>query len=433
MGNLIEILIGGIIMGIFANCCWKIIDEQKIDFKNYKFYIQILITLFFQVLAYHMINNYIKVAVITMIYAILIKFFYKKDFKSSISLSVTFQILVFVSELIFSIVLAFLVNNDTENIVSTTGTLLANLIITVLSFLLLKIINFRKIYKKLINITEKIKLSNLVVVIILLIISINIFLALPYYEIKTSTVIIINSIMIFIYSFIVFKFVQGKNRYIEISDKYSLTESSLKELQNNINRLMTTNHENKNQLLTIRTMVANKDKNTLKNIDAIIEQKVKDDKFLKEKTSVIANTMLGALIYSKLLNMKDKNINCEFHIDKQITKLDFINIDDKTNVDICKIIGTYLDNTIDASSETEEKEAYINIYIEDKQLFIEISNSFNGIIDFERLNESGYTTKYEGHGYGLALAREIINNNNKLYSETEVNGNIFTQRLKIKM
>ena len=80
-----------------------------------------------------------------------------------------------------------------------------------------------------------------------------------------------------------------------------------------------------------------------------------------------------------------------------------------------------------------EKEAYMNIYIEDKQLFIEISNSFNGIIDFEKLNESGYTTKSDGHGYGLALAREIIKNNNKLESETEVNGNIFTQRLKIKM
>lgn len=430
---------GEMFLNAFINCvpnfyvCSKL-SGKKLDLKDYRLYIFFVLLTMILLFNFYFINSYVKVAIITIVLIFGLKYFLSYETRVAIVTALIFQVITFISELIFSISLLLLFQNNAEFIINDyIGTTLSSIILLIIITAISHIPFIKVLYKKLLNATYKVKPLTLIIVVFVLIVSVNLFLAMPYYKINSIFIVLMNAVMITIYSFIIFKFIQEKNRYIEISDKYSLTEISLKELQSNINRLRTVNHENKNQLLTIRTMVASKDKNILKNIDAIIEQKVKDDKFLKEKTSVIANTMLGALVYSKLLTMKDKKINCEVHIDKQISKLDFINLGDKTNVDICKIVGTYLDNAIDACADTKEKELYINICLEEKDMFIEISNTFKGNVNFEKINESGYTTKSDGHGYGLALAREIIKNNNNLDSETEVNDNVFTQRLKIKM
>ena len=57
----------------------------------------------------------------------------------------------------------------------------------------------------------------------------------------------------------------------------------------------------------------------------------------------------------------------------------------------------------------------------------------NDILFFEKMDNPGYTTKENGHGYGLSLAREIIESNDRLSSEREIKDNIFKQILKIKM
>ena len=60
--------------------------------------------------------------------------------------------------------------------------------------------------------------------------------------------------------------------------------------------------------------------------------------------------------------------------------------------------------------------------------------STNSIFRYmKRLEEKGYTSKGKGHGYGLTLAKSIIDNNKKLSSEKRISKNTFTQILKIKM
>ena len=71
------------------------------------------------------------------------------------------------------------------------------------------------------------------------------------------------------------------------------------------------------------------------------------------------------------------------------------------------------------------------MYIIDNKLCIKVSNNFSGKIDISRINDEGYTTKSNGHGYGLTLVKEIINNNSNLEHETELNKKVFSQILKI--
>ena len=62
-----------------------------------------------------------------------------------------------------------------------------------------------------------------------------------------------------------------------------------------------------------------------------------------------------------------------------------------------------------------------------------VANPFVGSVDLEVINQYGFTTKEDGHGFGLPLVKTIIKENDNLSSETEIIDNIFMQKLKIKM
>lgn len=433
--NILELVLSGFVMSFTCHYIWK----HLLWFKLKNNFLKIALSLTFMALAtfinYNFNISYVKVASIIIVVLLIIRLFYSNSLKTSLVVSIVTEIIFIVSEVIFSfIVLVFFAGNIEYAMNTFFGTLLTNLCVSFISIILVNFSFVNKLYNNLNNMINKIKFPTTITVFLVLIISINICLAIPYLSISATGIVIINTVLMVAYSIIIYKYIEEKNRYLDISDKYSLSEASLKEVQNNVNRLMALNHENKNQLITIRTMVANKDKDVLKNIDAIVDQKIKDDKELKIRTSVISNTMLGSLIYSKLLTMKEKDITHNLHISKVINKSHLINLGDKTNVDICKIVGVYLDNAIEAVMETDVKEINIDLYLEDNYFCISIANTFKGKVDLETITNYGYTTKSKGHGYGLSLVKEVIKDNNALSSKTDIIDNkVFVQNLKIKM
>lgn len=431
----IQCIIGSLILSFTCHYMWKKI--LKINFNNnlLKLILSLLIMTTIMLLNYKFNVSYIKVASIIIVVMLIIRLFYSNNLKTSLVVSIVTEFIFIVSEVIFSFVVLVLFAGNIEYAMNTFfGTLLTNLCVALISMVLVNFSFVNKLYNNLNNMINKIKFPTTITVFLVLIISINICLAIPYLSISATGIVIINTVLMVVYSIIIYKYIEEKNRYLDISDKYSLSEASLKEVQNNVNRLMALNHENKNQLITIRTMVANKDKDILKNIDAIVDEKIKDDKELKIRTSVISNTMLGSLIYSKLLTMKENNITHNLHISKAINKSHLINLGDKTNVDVCKIIGVYLDNAIEAVMEAEVKEINIDLYLEDNYFCISIANTFKGKVNLDTITDYGYTTKSKGHGYGLSLVKEVIKENNTLSSKTDIIDNkVFVQNLKIKM
>lgn len=433
--NILELVLSGFVMSFTCHYIWK----HLLCFKLKNNFLKIALSLIFMALAtfinYNFNISYVKVASIIIVVMLIIRLFYSNNLKTSLVVSIVTEFIFIVSEVIFSFAVLVLFAGNIEYAMNTFfGTLLTNLCVALISMVLVNFSFVNKLYNNLNNMINKIKFPTTITVFLVLIISINICLAIPYLSISATGIVIINTVLMVAYSIIIYKYIEEKNRYLDISDKYSLSEASLKEVQNNVNRLMALNHENKNQLITIRTMVANKDKDVLKNIDAIVDQKIKDDKELKIRTSVISNTMLGSLIYSKLLTMKENNITHNLHISKAINKSHLINIGDKTNVDICKIVGVYLDNAIEAVMEVDVKEINIDLYLEDAYFCISIANTFKGKVDLDAITDYGYTTKSKGHGYGLSLVKEVIKDNNALSSKTDIIDNkVFVQNLKIKM
>jgi two-component system sensor histidine kinase AgrC len=219
-----------------------------------------------------------------------------------------------------------------------------------------------------------------------------------------------------------------------VYDKYNTTLNSLKEYEDILDKYRISTHENKNQLLTIRNMLPKTNKKIISYIDKIVENKLKDnDKIIAETTKIPAGGLRG-LIYSKILLMEELNIKHELFVSKEVKTVDLINkIDDYTMLDVCKIIGVYLDNSIQAVEKIKLK--YISIIIDINNNFVEISisNNYKGKIELDLLELKGYTSKNGNHGYGLTLAKEIIDKNKKLSNEKFISKNIFTQKLKIKM
>lgn len=436
MDKIIDDILGGIVMAIANIYMWHKLHNQKISFKNYKVYVSIIFISIICIFNYYFVNNYIKILTILVASFIGNCFLFKRKDTSNIFVPIISELIILLSELMISIV-AFTILNLDMNFVSSNyfGSLIINILIGFMSVILVNISFFKKLLNFLQKITSNISKNIIISIFALLIIICNFLLAISYYKIETKYVLIFDTVMIIIYSFIVFKMLEQKNRYIKISNKYNMTNTTLKELEQNVTRLKITNHENKNQLLTIRNMIKKGEdgKSLIKHIENIVNTKIKDDETLMLQTSTITNSMISSIVYSKMLTMKENDVDAALIISRDIKDLYLSDIPDELAVEVCKIIGVYLDNALEEVSKYEEKLINIEFYAEKKTLCIAISNNFEGEIDFEKMDNPGYTTKENGHGYGLSLAREIIESNDKLSSEREIKDNIFKQILKIKM
>lgn len=436
MDNIISVMIGSLLLCVTSVYMWRILYNEKYNYKNFKNYLVLIILIIFTSFNHIFVNNFVKVFTVTFALVLSNYFIFKKKINEIIIAPLITQFIVFISESILLIIANFIFSLTSNDLMSMCyGTIGINIIVFLLSLFLIRLKCVKKLYKFLVGTTDNISTKTLVLVLSVVIVMTNFYAASQYYRMNSKYMLIINSSFIIIYSFIVFKMLEQKNRYIKISNKYNMTNTTLKELEQNVTRLKITNHENKNQLLTIRNMIKKGEdsKSLIKHIENIVNTKIKDDETLMLQTSTITNSMISSIVYSKMLTMKENDVDVDLIISRDIKDLYLSDIPDELAVEICKIIGVYLDNALEEVSKYEEKLINIEFYAEKKTLCIAISNNFEGEIDFEKMDNPGYTTKENGHGYGLSLAREIIESNDKLSSEREIKDNIFKQILKIKM
>jgi len=413
----------------------SILLDKKYNFKNYKIYLAYLTTVGVSILNYYFVSSFIKMLIITIVFAIVIKFVFNESLRNCIITSVFYELFIIISESIFGIIISLILDMDSKAIVETQfGNFYANVIIASISVILIRFKFIKRFYNLIKSAVDKLNEKHIIIMCMFVIIIVNIIEATIYYSVPYYYLIIFNTLLIIFCFIVIFYSFKNKNNYIKVYDKYNTTLNSLKEYEDILDRYRVSNHENKNQLLTIRNMIPKSDIKTISYIDKIVENKLKDSDKIMLETSIIPAGGLRGLVYSKVLSMDELNIGYELDFSKEIKTVDLISkIDDSTMLDICQIIGVYIDNAIDEVKELKDKFIVIEMYLENYDLIISISNNYKGKIEVDKLENKGYTTKEKGHGYGLTLTKEIVDNNKKLSNEKRVSKEFFTQILKIKM
>ncbi|MGE5455977.1 MAG: GHKL domain-containing protein [Ignavibacteriales bacterium] len=414
---------------------WFVLYGEKIDFRKPRIYIIYASLSIGLILNYFYSTMALKVTTAIILLGIFNWLLFRKNLRAVVISTILTEAIVFTAETIFSlIVIISIPKADFKTIMeSYFGVLFTNVII---SFIIIFIIQFnfvKRLYNKLLKSTNKIKVKQLTIIVLFLVMSYNLIFFNTYNQSNFLTVMIINTSLIVIYSIITFKMIKNNNNYLDISSKYGTALDCLKEYETMLDQYKVCNHENKNQLLTIRSMIVKKEKSIPKYIDSVINEKIEDDEKLMFETTIIPEGGLRAIIYSKILYMKKNNINFFINVDKKIRTVDFIGLGDKLAYDVCRIVSVYLDNAIDAVLPNKDGSISIEFYIDDKCLCIAISNTFT-TINLDRIDEMGYTTKNDGHGYGLPLVKEIlIKNSSILKNERKITNDVFTQILRIKI
>lgn len=408
--------------------------NAKIGFKNIFFYFSIILMAIFGLLNYFYISAFIRMVFITIVLAICNWFIFKRKFNEIIISTIFTQLLLTIADIICALLLVIFFGSNLSFIKSDIfDSFFGNVLVSGI-FVMISFIPFvKKIYLKLIDLTNNMNFKKLLKWFLLIIFSINILMALIYYKMDSLFVIIINSFLILIYSFIIYKTLNEKNNNIMIKAQNDSLMESLSEYENMLDRQRVDNHENKNQLLIIKNMINKNDKDVIKYIDTVVKDQKEDDEILYTKVKKIPSGGLQGIIYQKMLVMKDKNILFNLDVSRDIRKINMDNFSMNNNYKLCKIIGVFLDNAIEESVNLTDRIITISLYEEDSDLVIEVSNKFEGKINLDVLDDEGFTTKGDGHGYGLSLVKKIVSESDVFVNERQVNNNIFKQIIKVDL
>ena len=426
--------IGACFTTSFFIYCWNSIENNTKD-KKYKqdIFVCIIISVIASLIIFITPIYILKIIINISIMIFFNYYFYSKKLKNAIIITLIIEIVVMLSEVIYSIICFTTLNFDvTSNV--TYINLVNNIGTTITSFVIWKTGYPKKIYKFLIDSLQSYRQSELIITTILMLLVAIISTMAAYLKWNYIIVLSINTALIIIFIIISIKFANAKNKYNEISNKYETSISSLRQYEAMIDKYRLYNHENKNELQTLRNLISKKNTKALKYIDGILEDKIKDNEKIMHKTFKIPEGGLRAIIYGKLCKMDELGIKYSLDIARDVRTVDLINMDEEIVLNICKILGVFLDNAIEAVKNLKEKQITIEIYLIDEKLCIDITNNFEGKLELDKLDKEKYTTKGKNHGYGLSLVKQIIDDNSNIFeNEKSISRHTFTQKLKIKM
>ncbi len=409
--------------------------EEKINLKKFNTYLILIILTIAATLNSIFINGFIRIIFSVIMLAIGNFMIFKKKLNETIVSTIFCYLILSLADIISALLLIIIFSKDANFIKNEYfATFIGNILVSFVFIIIIMIPIVKTTYMKLIDLTNKLKIKNLILSCILLIISINFLMAIIYYDMNSIYVIITNSLLLLIYSYIVFKAINEKNNNIMIKAENASLMNSLSEYENMVDRQRIDNHENKNQLLIIKNMINKKDKNVIKYIDTIIKDEKEDDEALYTKVKTIPSGGLQGIIYQKMLTMKDNNISFSLDVSRDVRKIDLDSLGMENNYKLCKIIGVLLDNAIEESIKIENKCVMISLYIDEDMLIIEIANRFDSEINLEKIDDEGFTSKGEGHGYGLSLVKNIISENSDTFTnERKIINDVFKQTIKVKI
>lgn len=425
IGSSIILIASSIIYGkILLDC-----NEEKINIKK-------IILIVATIITYSLVLNYFtgfaKTMLLCIVYTILFMGLFKVECYKGIILTFMYTILTIMPDTLSVLFIIGILKVEPQIFYeSYTSTIWSALIVNILFITIVYVL--RKWLRKAVNI----KLNNnieLLVYFILTLISIVIVFYNGFYgiEVISKSVIVSGAIML-VFVIILYKLIKQKLDNNNLLDKYDKLLEFIKKYEKEIDTEKMLRHETKNQLITIRDRIITRNLNELDTyIDSIILEHVAFNEEKYSKFQYLPPNGLKGLFYYKSMEAESKNIKLSINISKEVEKSSLSNLSVDEFKQLGRLVGIYLDNAIDASKVSTKKQMGIEIYMKNKDIEFIFTNTFDGEIDIENIGTNKYTTKGKGHGYGLMLAKRILNNYSCFSATKSVRNGLYIQKLIVK-
>lgn len=402
-------------------------DKIKLGIKDIA---SILIVCILNTICFVYLDGTTKTIFTFIVYALLYVLIFNTQFLKSIFSGIIYMILLIIPDLItLGISINILGIDKSYFYENLAGGFIGNLSVSAIMILLVYLL--RKPLRKIVN--YKLSSSTKIIIVSLLAL---VTIAKVFYNLITdyrfsndvlTYVLLIGTLMI-----ILFSLLRQKSDTENMFRKNDALIGIMKNYEIDIEDQRTLNHETKNELLTIRSKLSDEeDKELCEYIDSIIGDKkvIKSSKISKFR--YLPDNGLRSFFYYKVIEAEEKGVRVEVNIAKKVENSFLGTLKTKDFRDLTRIIGVYLDNAIEASSTSEKKQLGIEIYLFKETIEIIISNTYNNKIDEEKIGNERYSTKGKTRGHGLLLVKRILNENNRITSETKVTDMLYIQKIKI--
>lgn len=399
-------------------------EKFKYNFKNIVFVI-ILAFLFLLNKKFNIVVSSVLTSIILLL--LFSKIIFKNNIRNTIVYALTYYLILSVYDFIFSFFFYWLnaiIDPDlSQNYLIMGG---FTLLITFLTSLFCKLKFVRKFSDLIINLSKNNYVNVLVIsLIILFIVILSTKLSLEYDYEKFLFNLLLLSVFLF---FIVFAFIKNHLAQKEKQEKETLLEF-ISEYEKIIDENRINKHEMLNNLIILRSF---EDKNTEEYNkvldDLIVTYDNNSDACIKNISKL--PTGLKGILYYKINDMRNKNINLNVNISKRVSSpLEKLPLDEY--VILSRIIGIVMDNALEASIKSKEKFVMIEVFEQNDNVIIIIENSYNNKVNVNDLKKKNFSTKGKSRGLGLYIAN-ILLKKSKHIEMTQHAEELFITKLTIK-
>lgn len=399
-------------------------EKFKYNFKNIVFVI-ILAFLFLLNKKFNIVVSSVLTSIILLL--LFSKIIFKNNIRNTIVYALTYYLILSVYDFIFSFFFYWLnaiIDPDlSQNYLIMGG---FTLLITFLTSLFCKLKFVRKFSDLIINLSKNNYVNVLVIsLIVLFIVILSTKLSLEYDYEKFLFNLLLLSVFLF---FIVFAFIKNHLAQKEKQEKETLLEF-ISEYEKIIDENRINKHEMLNNLIILRSF---EDKNTEEYNkvldDLIVTYDNNSDACIKNISKL--PTGLKGILYYKINDMRNKNINLNVNISKRVSSpLEKLPLDEY--VILSRIIGIVMDNALEASIKSKEKFVMIEVFEQNDNVIIIIENSYNNKVDVNDLKKKNFSTKGKSRGLGLYIANMLLKKS-KHIEMTQHAEELFITKLTIK-
>ena len=428
-------IIGGILISSIGLIFGYLLSNDK--FTKKKIAITIIIIIAYSIgynFIYYNVGNSMRGIINFAINTLIFKFLFNFKLFKAIFVSFLHSVLLLASEMLCLIILFFFTNISNGYIYNImAGGIIGNVLVcTVFIFLAIAL---RKPLKKLLSsrVTQNTRIITYIILTICCI-AFFFFFAITGMNNSNTKSFFIGSFAIIVFITILFSFIKQNIKNERLTKEYDNLIDFVKEYEMIIENQRIDRHENKNTLVNIKSKLIDKSKRNdiIEYIDSILKEKTTFSKEKYAKLGYLPSNGLKGLFYYKIDRAENMGIKVSISIPKDVSKSLLYDLKGNDYKELCKILGVYLDNAIEASIISDDKNIGIEIYNRQDYVSVIISNSYCGEIDEVSINKTGYSTKGSGRGYGLSLVNKIIKSNPIFENETNVTPKLYIQKLTIK-